>query len=477
MSIAAIVLAAGKGTRMKSALPKVLHEAAGKPLLLWPVEAARSVGGNPLVVVIGHGAEQVERLLQDRFAGAAGKAGGEVGTAMQADQKGTGHAVMQAMPALEGFAGTVLILYGDTPLLTAASLQRLLDDKARAAAPLALWTTTLSDPTGYGRIVRAADGSVDRIVEHKDASPAERTIREVNPGCYAVDASFLRASLPQLSNHNAQGEYYLTDLIALARAGGHVVVGVEVDPEETLGVNDRVQLAEVSAVLRRRVQRRAQLAGVTIVDPASTHIDDDVSFGRDVVVEPGVMLRGRTRIGDGVRIGVGCVIQDTVIEAAALVHPYTLCDGATVGSGAIVGPFARLRPDTVLLEGAHVGNFVELKKTRLGRGSKANHLAYLGDSEIGSGVNIGAGTITCNYDGAGKYRTQLGDNVFVGSNSTLVAPIEVQAGAYIAAGSVVTEPVPQDAVAFGRARQSNKEGHAPIVRERNAARAKKKPKV
>jgi bifunctional UDP-N-acetylglucosamine pyrophosphorylase/glucosamine-1-phosphate N-acetyltransferase len=462
--VAAVVLAAGKGTRMKSAIPKVLHPACGKPLVAWPVEAVIAAGAAPVVVVTGHGREHVEAALTGRFPGAR--------MAHQAEQKGTGHAAQVALAALEGFSGTVLIVYGDCPLLTSTSLAALVELRARMGSPVALWTTRLQDPTGYGRIVRGKDGLLERIVEQRDASPSERAVDEINPGVYAVDATFLRAALGKLKANNAQGELYLTDIVALARDEGRAVPTLEVPAEETLGVNDRAQLAEAATVLRARVVRRAMLDGVSFVDPATAYVDATVRFGIDVLIGPHVTLAGSTTIGEGAQIGAGCVLTDTVVEPGVVMHPYSVCDSAKVGTRAIVGPFSRLRPAAVLEEGAHVGNFVELKKTRLGKGAKANHLAYLGDADIGAGTNIGAGTITCNYDGVGKHVTQIGDDVFIGSNSTLVAPVVVEKRAYVAAGSVVTERVPEDALALGRARQTNKEGYAKKVRDKTAARKK-----
>lgn len=464
--IAALVLAAGKGTRMKSALPKVLHPACGKPLVAWPIEAALAAGANPVVAVIGHGAEAVQAELQTRF-------GAVVRTALQAEQRGTGHAARVGLEALGDAAGTILIVYGDCPLLSADHLALLVERRTRANAPLALWTTRVADPRGYGRVVRGPDGGPVRIVEEKDATDAERALQEINPGVYAADATWLKGALAGLQPNNAQGEYYLTDLVATARAGGHAVVALEVPAEETLGVNDRAQLAEASGVLQRRLVRRAQLDGVSFLAPERVIVHAGVSFGTDVVIGPDVILTGATRVASEAHVGAGCVLHDTTVGSGAVLHPYSVCEGARIDQGCVVGPFARLRPGAVLEEGSHVGNFVELKKTRLGKGSKANHLAYLGDADIGARSNIGAGTITCNYDGVGKYPTQIGDEVFVGSNSTLVAPLTLGRGAYVAAGSVVTEPVPDDALALGRSRQVNKAGYAAALRGKNAARAKK----
>jgi bifunctional UDP-N-acetylglucosamine pyrophosphorylase / glucosamine-1-phosphate N-acetyltransferase len=466
-SVAAIVLAAGKGTRMKSALPKVLHPACGKPLVAWPVQACLDAGASPVVVVLGFGRELVEVELKRRF-------GDRAKPAVQAEQKGTGHAAQMALPALDGFSGTVLICYGDCPLLSAERLQALIDMRHRTNAPLALWTTRVDDPTGYGRIERDKDGILSQIVEQKDADERQRKINEINPGVYAVDAAWLRSALSQLTPNNAQNELYLTDLVAIARREAHTVPTIEVPSVETLGVNDRQQLWDATQHLQRGVIARAMRTGVTFLQPHTVLVDDTVMFSSDVVVGPQVVLSGATTVGENVHIGVGCVLNDTTIADGAIIHPYTVSDGAKIGPKCIVGPFARLRPGAVLEEGAHVGNYVELKKTKLGKGSKANHLAYLGDAEIGAGVNIGAGTITCNYDGIGKHPTTMGDDVFIGSNATLVAPLKIDKGAYVAAGSVVTREVPADSLAIARAKQENKDGYAAKIRSRNAARAKKK---
>ncbi|MCC7071616.1 MAG: bifunctional UDP-N-acetylglucosamine diphosphorylase/glucosamine-1-phosphate N-acetyltransferase GlmU [Deltaproteobacteria bacterium] len=467
-NVAALVLAAGKGTRMSSALPKVLHPACGKPLIAWPTEAALGAGASPVVLVLGHGGDVVERAVRRRF-------GDTVRTARQEAQLGTGHAARVGLEALGAWSGTVLIVYGDCPLLTSEHLAALVDLRHRTAAPLALWTTRVDDPHGYGRVLRGSDGLPERIVEEKDATPEQRRIDEINPGVYAADAAWLRTALGRLTPANAQGELYLTDLVAAARADGRGVATLEVDAKETQGVNDRAQLAAAAAVLQERVIRRAQLEGVTFLLPTSVVVDADVRFGVDVTVGPLVQLTGATDVKDEVVVGAGCVLHDTVVAAGSIIHPYSVCDGARVGEGCTVGPFARLRPGAVLDEGAHVGNFVEMKKARLGKGSKANHLTYLGDAEVGAGANIGAGTITCNYDGVGKYQTTIGDGVFVGSNATLVAPVTIGRGGYVAAGSTISADVPEDALAIGRGRQENKPGYAAGLRARNAERAKKKP--
>jgi bifunctional UDP-N-acetylglucosamine pyrophosphorylase/glucosamine-1-phosphate N-acetyltransferase len=461
LPLAAVILAAGKGTRMKSPKAKVLHEACGRPLAWFPIRRALELGADRVVVVVGHQAEEVERALRAALPGAP------LRFALQREQLGTAHAVLAAKEALADHDGQVLILSGDTPLLTTGTLRAVVE--AKGARPVAFATMTLAEPFGYGRVVRAK-GKVSRVVEEKDATPAQRRIREVNAGLYCADAPFLWKALAKVDARNAQNEFYLTDLVSAA-ARGKGAVPVEVAPEEAAGVNDRAQLAAVARVLTSRIADRLMRAGVTLEDPARFDCDEEIEVGADAVLEPGVRLRGRTRIGAGCRIGQGSILQDAVLGDDVTVRPYTLLEEATVGAGSILGPFARLRPGSVLAEGVHVGNFVETKKARLGKGSKANHLTYLGDAVVGAGVNVGAGTITCNYDGEKKHETRIGDGAFIGSDSILVAPIEIGAGAYVAAGSTLTKPVPDGALALGRARQENKEGWAARMQ---AARARAK---
>ncbi|MBX3274827.1 MAG: bifunctional UDP-N-acetylglucosamine diphosphorylase/glucosamine-1-phosphate N-acetyltransferase GlmU [Sandaracinaceae bacterium] len=458
---AAVVLAAGQGTRMKSALPKVLHEIAGRPMVDWPVAAALEAGAARVVVVLGYGKAQVEAALE--------LAGGRVETALQAEQRGTGHAVRCALPSLEGFEGTVVILYGDVPLLEASALEALVG--ARGAAALSLLTCRTSSPTGYGRILRDGTGAVVGIREEKDCSDAERAIDEINPGVYATDAAFLREALAALTDDNAQGELYLTDIVAAAAARG----GARAVPwalESLSGVNDRAQLADAAAVMRRRIATRHARAGVTIRDLARVDIDAEVTIEADAVIEPGVVLRGATAIGAGAHVDVGCVVTDSVLEPGAYLEPYSVVTESRVGPAAHVGPFSHLRPGSVMGPRAKVGNFVEMKKTTLGEDAKANHLSYLGDGTVGPRVNIGAGTIFCNYDGFRKHQTVLEEGCFIGSDSQLVAPVRVGAGAYVATGTTVTKDVPPDALAVGRIRQSNKEGYASRLKARFAALAK-----
>jgi len=445
MSLEIVILAAGQGTRMRSTLPKVLHPVAGRSMLGHVLDRARELAPAGIQVVIGHGADQVCSQL----------AADDVSFVVQAEQLGTGHAVAQAAPALT--AERVLILYGDVPLIQTATLERLLqqvDDEH-----LALLTVELDDPTGYGRILRDGEGRVTAIVEHKDASDAQRAIREGNTGILAVPGRRLTDWLGRLSNSNAQGEYYLTDVIALAVADGLTIATSQpADAMEVQGANDRRQLAQLERHFQQRAAERLMLQGVTLLDPQRFDQRGQVEAGRDVCIDINVILEGRVVLEEGVSIGPNCVIKDSVLKRGAIIKANSHLDGVVVGEGADVGPFARLRPGSELGAKAHVGNFVELKNALLQDGAKAGHLSYLGDASIGPGSNIGAGTITCNYDGANKFRTEIGADVFVGSNSSLVAPVTLGAGATTAAGSVITADVPADTLALGRARQVNKSG-------------------
>lgn len=445
MSLDIVILAAGQGTRMRSALPKVLHPVAGQAMLAHVIETARSLKPSAIHVVIGHGAERVREQL----------AAADLNFVVQAEQLGTGHAVAQALPALS--AERVLILYGDVPLIEAQTLERLLDKVGQQQ--LALLTVELNDPTGYGRIVRNEQGAVQAIVEHKDASPAQKLIREGNTGILAVPCERLGDWLGRLSNSNAQGEYYLTDVIEMAVADGLVVATEQpADAMEVQGANDRIQLAELERHYQQRAARRLMAEGVTLRDPARFDLRGKASVGRDVVIDVNVILEGEVVIEDGVQIGPNCVIKDSTLRRGAIVKANSHLEGAELGEGADCGPFARLRPGAVLAARAHVGNFVEVKNSHLGEGAKAGHLAYLGDAQIGARSNIGAGTITCNYDGANKSRTVMGEDVFIGSNSSLVAPVTLSDGATTGAGSVITADVPAHTLALGRGRQRNIEG-------------------
>ncbi|MEZ5351123.1 MAG: bifunctional UDP-N-acetylglucosamine diphosphorylase/glucosamine-1-phosphate N-acetyltransferase GlmU [Bryobacteraceae bacterium] len=448
--VSVAILAAGLGTRMKSKQAKVLHRAGGLSLVEHVVRAARSVAGaEDIVAVVGHQAQKVQDTLAPygvRFA-------------EQREQKGTGHALEMCRQALEPAGGFVVVLYGDCPLLKAETVLDLVSRTRESGVAATLITTILDNPHGYGRIVRDPAGNVTAIVEEKAASQDQKLIREINSGIYCFRADLLWSHLGRIQPNSASGEIYLTDMVEILRAEGHPVAPMLLDDSsELLGINTRVELAEVDRLFRQRKTLQLMLDGVTIEQPDTVAIDQDVTIGRDTVVEPFTRILGRTAIGEDCRIGSGSVIRDSVLEDGVLIDSYTLIGTSRVGRDAHVGPFSRLRLDNDVEPGAHIGNFVELKKTRLGAGSKAMHLAYLGDSEIGAGANIGAGTITCNYDGTAKHKTRIGKGAFVGSNSTLVAPIEVGEGSYVAAGSVITDAVPEDNLALGRARQTLKPG-------------------
>ncbi|MBV7494804.1 bifunctional UDP-N-acetylglucosamine diphosphorylase/glucosamine-1-phosphate N-acetyltransferase GlmU [Pseudomonas sp. PDM24] len=445
MSLEIVILAAGQGTRMRSALPKVLHPVAGNSMLGHVIHTARQLDPQRIHVVIGHGAEAVrERLAAD-----------DLNFVLQDQQLGTGHAVAQAVPFIE--SDTVLILYGDVPLIEVETLQRLL--KLAAPQQLGLLTVELDDPTGYGRIVRDAAGKVTAIVEQKDANDAERAITEGNTGILAVPFERLGDWMSRLSNNNAQGEYYLTDVIAMAVSDGLVVATEHPhDAMEVQGANDRKQLAELERHYQLRAARRLMAQGVTLRDPARFDVRGEVTVGRDVLIDINVILEGKVVIEDDVVIGPNCVIKDSTLRKGVVIKANSHIEGAMLGEGSDAGPFARLRPGTVLEARAHVGNFVELKNAHMGEGAKAGHLTYLGDAEIGARTNIGAGTITCNYDGANKWKTVLGEDVFIGSNNSLVAPVDISAGATTAAGSTITQNVDKAQLAVGRARQKNIDG-------------------
>jgi bifunctional UDP-N-acetylglucosamine pyrophosphorylase/glucosamine-1-phosphate N-acetyltransferase len=441
MGTTVIVLAAGQGKRMRSALPKVLQPLGGEPLLAHVLAAARGLKARELRVVHGHGGEQV----QAAFAGAG------VAWFHQAEQRGTGHAVKQALPGLPA-DDVALILYGDVPLIRTETLRKLVARARRGE--LALLTAEFADPTGYGRILRGARGRIEGIVEEKDATPAQRALREGNTGLLACPAGLLAGWIRRLKANNAQGEYYLTDIVALAARDGVPVAGIlATDVDEVFGINDRRQLAVAERILQRRRAGALLDAGVTLADPDRLIVRGPVSCGRDVFIDADVILEGRVVIGDGARIGAWSVIRDTTIGAGTVVHPHCVLEAGRVGERCELGPYARMRPDVELAEGAKLGNFVEVKKSRIGRGSKVNHLSYIGDTTIGTGVNVGAGTITCNYDGANKHRTVIGDGAFIGSGVELVAPVEIGAGATIAAGSTITKPAPAGELTVARAKQ------------------------
>lgn len=445
MDVSVVILAAGQGSRMKSALPKVLHRLAGKPLAEHVVDTARQFSSD-ITLVVGHGAEAVKSHFSDQ----------PVRFALQAEQLGTGHAVAQALPELPK-TGTVLVLYGDVPLTrqeTLARLCALVDDRT-----LGLLTVKLDYPTGYGRILRDADGLVQAIVEEKDASTEQKAITEVNSGIMAVPAWALHEWLPRLSNNNAQGEYYLTDLVALAVSENIAVKTAHPEQfEETLGVNNRMQLAQLERWYQSLQAEQLMLAGATLRDPARVDVRGKVTVGPDCDIDINVVFEGEVALGANVSIGPNCVIRNARLGDGTRVEAHTLIDTAEIGREATVGPFARIRPGTELAEKAKVGNFVEIKKAAIGVGAKVNHLSYVGDASIGAGSNIGAGTITCNYDGVNKFKTEIGEGAFVGSNSTLVAPVTIEDGAFIGAGSVITKTAPENQLTVGRARQVTVKG-------------------
>jgi bifunctional UDP-N-acetylglucosamine pyrophosphorylase / glucosamine-1-phosphate N-acetyltransferase len=453
-----VLLAAGLGTRMKSKMAKVLHRAGGMALVEHAVRTALEIAPpERIVVVVGHQADKVRAAL--------GRYG--VSFAEQTEQKGTGHALLCAREALAARDGLLMTLYGDCPLLEAATLRRLIETQQNSARAATLITTCLDDPTGYGRILHDAEGNIAAIVEQKAATSEQLAIREINSGIYCFRAEMVWKHIGEIRPDNPAQEYYLTDLVEIFRRAGHSVGTLEVaDPGELLGINTRVELAQVDAIFRARKARELMLAGVTIEKPETVTIDCGVWIGRDTIVEPFARILGDTVIGEDCRVGACSIVENSTLADRVEVAPFSIVATSKVEADARIGPYARLRMENHIEAGGHVGNFVELKKTRLGAGAKAMHLAYLGDSEIGAKVNIGAGTITCNYDGAKKHRTTIHDGAFIGSNSTLVAPVEIGAGSYVAAGSVITKPVPADALALGRGRQVVKEDWAKKRREK-----------
>ena len=451
-NLSVVVLAAGKGTRMRSALPKVLHPLAGRPLLAHVLDAARALEPARIIVVYGHGGQAVPDSFPDSGATFV----------LQEPQRGTGHAVMQALPHLPD-AGTTLVLYGDVPLISATTLRELL---SRPGA-LCFLTAKVPDPTGYGRIVRDAGGAVLRIVEQKDLNGAERHIDEINTGVLAAPNARLRDWLARLTDHNAQGEYYLTDIVPLAlQDGTPVVTALAADPEQTQGVNSREQLAQLERRYQRDIARQLMDGGVTLADPGRIDVRGELTCAEDVFIDVGCVFEGKVKLGTNVRIGAHCVLRDCEIGAGTVIEPLSHLTGARVGAGCSVGPFARFRPGATLGDRAHVGNFVEIKNAVLGEASKANHLTYLGDASIGKGVNIGAGTITCNYDGANKHRTVIEDGAFIGSDTALVAPVTVGRDATIGAGSVITEDAPPGELTLARGRQVTIKGWKKPVKQK-----------
>lgn len=441
-----VILAAGQGTRMKSSMPKVLHTVGDRSMLEHSYDRAKELGANAIHIVYGHGGEQVKSVLSHL----------DANWVLQQQQNGTGHAVEAAMPSIEDDA-LVLVLYGDVPLVRVDTLKNLVS--AAIESGFGLLTAKLDDPTGYGRIIRDGDGVVKRIVEQKDGSAEELKTNEVNTGMLAVDSSKLRDWINALDSNNAQGEFYLTDIIAMAASDGVVINTVQpTSIDETLGANNRVQLAELERYLQQRKANQLMIDGVTLRDPARIDIRGQLTTGMDVVIDINCLFEGDVKLGSNINIGANCIIRDSILADDVTVMPNSIIEESQVGNGAMVGPFARLRPETVLKENAKIGNFVEVKKSTIGAGSKVSHLSYIGDTSMGKNVNIGAGTITCNYDGTNKHQTIIGDNVFVGSDSQLIAPVTLESGATIGAGTTLSNTAPQDSLTISRSRQKSVPG-------------------
>ncbi len=450
-NLAVVILAAGEGTRMKSGKAKVLHEVLGRPMVSYPLEVARALRPEKTVVVVGVQANEVKAALRDY----------EVDFALQKQQKGTGHALMSAMPALQGLDGDVLVFYGDGPCLTADTLKGLIKLHRKRKADMSLLTVELADPSGYGRILRDGSGRVQGIVEHKDCTSSQRSIKEANPGLYCYGAGFLRDNLKRLKNDNRQKEYYLTDLVEMAvKSGLKVASGKVEDPADVLGINSRWELSGVEGVLRERINKGHCLSGVTIQAPETVHIEPGVKIEKDAVIEPGARLCGKTRIGQGAYIEMNTRLTDTEVEANARIKTGSVLEECTIKAGAQIGPMAHIRPGTVVGKDARLGNFVETKKAVIGEGAKISHLSYVGDADIGKRVNLGCGFITCNYDGTDKWKTVVEDDAFVGSDSQTVAPVTIGKGAYIGSGSTITGDVPPGSLSMTRAPQVIKEDWA-----------------
>jgi len=452
----AIILAAGQGTRMKSKLYKVLHPVCGKPMVQHVVDQVKQLRTEEIVTVIGHGAE----LVQDQL-------GASSQYALQDKQLGTAHAVMQAEQTLAGKAGTTLVICGDTPLIKAETMEALISIHEEAGAKATILTAAADNPAGYGRVIRNELGQVQKIVEHKDANESELTVKEINTGTYCFDNEALFNALKKVSNENVQGEYYLPDVIEILKAQGEVVTAYQTnDFNETMGVNDRIALSEAEKIMRKRINESLMSNGVTIIDPASTYVDADVIIGQDTILYPGTVIQGQSQIGSDCLIGPNSEMKNVQIGNRSVVKQSVAHD-SLIGSDVNIGPFAHIRPQSDIRDEVKIGNFVEIKKTLFGKGSKASHLSYIGDAEIGEDVNIGCGSITVNYDGKNKHLTKIGDRVFVGCNSNLVAPVAIGEGAYIAAGSTITQDVPGEAMAIARARQTNKEDYVKNLKFNN----------
>lgn len=465
VSFAAVVLAAGKGTRMHSTTPKVLQKMAGEPLLGHVLRACVKAGAERLYVVLGHGREEVGHWLKS-----TNFSWQEV---WQKEQLGTGHAVREAAKAFSGSDDVVVILNGDGPLVSAATIEKMIFTHRSKKADLTLGVLELENPTGYGRVV-GSKGRITKIVEEKEATDKEKQIQTVNGGLYVLNRKFLDRYLPKLKASKRTGEIYLTDLLGLGAKDRKRMQSFMVDREELLGVNDMHELANAGKVYRQKIAKEWSLKGVEVQDLETTYMESHVDVQSGAILEPNIYLRGRTRVATGARIGTGAVLIDAEIQPGAIILPYSHIEGAVVRAGATVGPFARLRPGTEIGENAKIGNFVEIKKSRIGKGAKASHLAYIGDAEVGAESNLGCGFITCNYDGANKHETIIGDNVFIGSDVQVIAPVRVGKDSYIAAGTTVTKDVPEGSLAIARNKQENKEGYAERIRGRNLAMSKKK---
>lgn len=451
----AVVLAAGQGTRMKSKLYKVLHPVCGKPMVEHVVDEALKLSLSKLVTIVGHGAEEVKKQLGDKSE-----------YALQAEQLGTAHAVKQAQPFLADEKGVTIVICGDTPLLTAKTMEQMLKEHTQREAKATILTAVAEDPTGYGRIIRSENGAVQKIVEHKDASEEERLVTEINTGTYCFDNEALFRAIDQVSNDNAQGEYYLPDVIEILKNEGETVAAYQTGNfQETLGVNDRVALSQAEQFMKERINKRHMQNGVTLIDPMNTYISPDAVIGSDTVIYPGTVIKGEVQIGEDTIIGPHTEIMNSAIGSRTVIKQ-SVVNHSKVGNDVNIGPFAHIRPDSVIGNEVKIGNFVEIKKTQFGDRSKASHLSYVGDAEVGTDVNLGCGSITVNYDGKNKYLTKIEDGAFIGCNSNLVAPVTVGEGAYVAAGSTVTEDVPGKALAIARARQVNKDDYVKNIHKK-----------
>lgn len=445
-SLVTLILAAGKGTRMKSDLVKVLHTIAGIPMVAYPVRVAKELGCAKIIVVVGHQKDRVEAALREK----------DVCLVHQEEQLGSGHAVAVAESVLKGFEGNVLILCGDVPFITVPTVRQFVASHGESGAVVSVLSVVLDTPRGYGRIVRTESGNFIAIVEERDATESQRAIREINTGIYCCRAPFLFEALKKINTNNDQGEYYLPDIVSIAVAAGKRVQAVPTGSfQEVQGINDRIGLAEAEKLMRQKILAGHMREGVTIIDPDSTYIEADVTIGHDTVMYPNTMISGASKIGTGCRIEINSVISGSIIGNNVHIKPSCVIDESRIEDGATIGPFAHLRPQTVIEREARIGNFVEIKKSRIGRKSKANHLTYIGDATIGQEVNVGAGTITCNYDGANKHATIIEDGVFIGSNTALVAPVTIGKHALIGAGSTITKNVPEDTLAVARGQQSH----------------------